>query len=671
MADGVPGYQYCYVTSTKGQGLYAWNAQSGDLQKMDSTYTWKATGWKRGQPLPWEVKEEQKEEKGDEEIKKDQKSKEISKLNEAKSSPNQWITVSNGVEGASYRYSTIGKDKGLYAWNINYKMLMKLDTRTYEWENTGWTQGQPLPWEVKEVDEEVDEEVDKGVKKGGEEEVEKKEKVEEKEVEEISELKEAKENPNKWLTIKSGLKGFRYCYSTAGSGSLLALNPDGDILQHNISSNTWDAIAWDSSIPLPEGMKVGTNGKLENIDPRKAIHQKKLDEAMRHPDVWRNLEHGVNGVVYCYVEKKGFYAYSVKTGLFYKSVLGSSEFKVSTWTKDIPKPPGLRINKSGLVIRIGGAEIGTPESEGLSGSEYVERAKEVITSRSDYIKFEETFIDPYQPGRRFGITNDMEIQIREHGREITGIATLERTIENRYGISIESENTSVHGRSQVECSRCGLRFIERQLQQIDTQLSHYPQEIFDYLRTGNAPLQIYLFDNWSSTYKGKKFRAGGFSFGQGKIGVNNVLHALDHELLHALDYVDGGMDDEDALWGTSAHGKNYSSLYGKHGAEAIIAGTANGARPKGFALKYGKAGGIDEDQATVAETMLRSPSDYRKIKLWASKEPALAMKMELTKKYYEKWSNGKMDPKFWEEWEASDGKNKLAINKDYWDKKKV
>lgn len=864
--NGTPGYQYCYINSAKGQGLYAWNAQTGDLQKMNSnTYTWKGTGWRKGKPLPWDTVQKQETEKS-------QTEKEISKLNEAKKSPNAWVTVADGVEGASYRYSTMGKDKGLYAWNKNYPMLMKMDTSTYKWENTGWKQGQPLPWEMQEdiesspdaatmdrvlaaletkfelntnlkmilvsgysrgyainkrgsnrqvcsislrennialrssvsaykvniafrgrsttevvamLDEKVqklsdsvldddEEEVkedknekvkedtesgseaaskdsilaalegastlsggltldhfdkalssyeilkgenvlyDVHVRDGGflilsaedpdsgysiafrdrttdeviakfdetvqkisdsmtdvEDEVEKKEKVEEKEVEEISELKEAKENPNKWLTIKSGLKGFRYCYSTAGSDSLLALNPDGDILQHNISSNTWDAIAWDSSIPLPEGMKVGDNGKLEKMDPRDALHQKKLDEAMRHPNVWRNLEHGVSGAVYCYVENKGFYAYRTDTGQFFKNVPGSPDFVISEWTRDIPKPPGFRIIKSGPVLQVGGSDIGTPEAEGLTGSEYVSRVKELITTQADYIQYEGLFIDPYQPGRRFDITKSMEREIRIHGKDIMGVSRIEEAILSEYGISIDTEDTNDYA---SKSDPYPVKNIKNILIDMQKQLGFYPPE---FIKTSQLK-KVSIARNWKILMKkdGKDVEVPCVGFSEswnGRMATASMGRTFHHELLHQADYADGGLDDENALWVTTAHGPEYlKGFYGKHGTEAILDGTAHGDRPEGFAEMYGKSGGVNEDQATIAEMMMSSPANYKTLAAWANGLPdadgnkgkpelALLAKMKLTKEFYYKTSGGRMDDTFWKDYLSE-----KTIDTKYW-----
>ncbi len=344
------------------------------------------------------------------------------------------------------------------------------------------------------------------------------------------------------------------------------------------------------------------------------------------------------------------------------------------------KPEFRRYEKTDerVLLTENGQEFGSQAREKLSDKEYIKRFKEIVKSPDQWFVFEEQILFYHDTNRLKHDFSSVKLRksLREYGKELLGIDKIEARIKQKYNIKIETDSWEEAGHSDVFNQLLSLRSVESQLNQLEAGLAKYPMT---FIQASGLKL-IYLLGGWGEkTGKGKELKrisTGGYAFGDGKIGFSNVRLAFDHELLHCADYTDGGrLGDDNLLWGWTAHGEEYGKLYGKSGRKAIESGKAFGPRPEGFAEAYGRWGGIDEDQATVAEIMLR---DGRDIEVWAKNEPELAEKIEMTKIFYYRLSGGKMDEKYWKylrNWQDKERNNpssseeKRKFWKNYWEKR--
>ena len=300
----------------------------------------------------------------------------------------------------------------------------------------------------------------------------------------------------------------------------------------------------------------------------------------------------------------------------------------------------------------------------LTEDEYIKRFKDAIKTKDQFFASEEMFQDQ---GSK--LSPELAQAIRQYGIELSGLKEKEKQFESKYGIEIETEKWSI---THITNSRLPIKTLDSTIIALHKRIDRYPLTFIQ-----NSGLKkLYIFGDWTdNSQKNSPTSTGGFSLGNGEIGINSE-YGFDHELLHCIDTKYGGLDDDNAGWGKRAHGKNYKSLYGKNGQEAIRSGRAYEKRPKGYANAYGKYGGIDEDQATMAEAIMGMGDDvhntlsdnmlvgYNTVLRYMANEPELVEKMKMIKELYYALSDGKMDSKFWEDL----SKNK-KIDFEYWEKR--
>ncbi|HLD07787.1 MAG TPA: hypothetical protein VJB60_01860 [Candidatus Peribacterales bacterium] len=313
------------------------------------------------------------------------------------------------------------------------------------------------------------------------------------------------------------------------------------------------------------------------------------------------------------------------------------------------------------VVQEGGKEIRSFEREAIDEDAYLERAKEVLKTPAAFYRFEEFYLDQNSRFHDEKISESLRGKLREHGKQITGVAAKEKEIEDRFALTIETEIKPE--RDTVRCVPFSIRSLPVHLDQLNARLSRYPME---FLRKCDAKT-IFIADQMEVKGKNDVWnKVGGVQMSGIGIGLNDVSYALDHELLHAADSGDNGVLDDNAAWLTGAYGKDAKeeNIYGNTGTD-VASGRGGNGRPRGFAEAYGKEGGIDEDQATVADILIRDSGHYNMLMRLGASEPELAAKIKMTKELYKKMSDGLMDDKFW-----ADLAKGTKIDQAYWEKKR-
>ncbi|MFH0776154.1 MAG: hypothetical protein V1936_00885 [Patescibacteria group bacterium] len=303
-----------------------------------------------------------------------------------------------------------------------------------------------------------------------------------------------------------------------------------------------------------------------------------------------------------------------------------------------------------------GTEIRSFEAEKkrnpeLTEADYISLVKKCVTTKDSLFCFEETCLQYAEKEPVAGLA----LTIRAYGKEITGVADQEKSLEAKYGIDIETE---LFKSETTGCKRYSIKNLELALAKIGQWMGRYPAVFLQ-----NSGLKkIFVFDNWFDIEKNDsgtvKHSIGGRSFGNGEIGINGSDEStIHHELFHCIDFHYAGSSKGDETWGVRAHGVNYRGLYGRSGTDFLRHGNRSGARPEGFVRIYGKEGGIDEDQATIVEALMTN----QPVLEFISQDPALAEKVKMIKEFYYALSDGRMDRKFWD-----DLKNGVEINDAYW-----
>ncbi len=127
--------------------------------------------------------------------------------------------------------------------------------------------------------------------------------------------------------------------------------------------------------------------------------------------------------------------------------------------------------------------------------------------------------------------------------------------------------------------------------------------------------------------------------------------------------------NENDSWATYAHGEGWDKAFTDGGAyihdsggKAIKSGCMkNKFDITGHARPYGKCGGPNEDQATVAETLFKNEKEFfDRLK----KDPILAKKVQMIKELYYIKSEGQMDQQYWQ-----DRRHNVKIDQNYWKKR--
>ncbi len=306
--------------------------------------------------------------------------------------------------------------------------------------------------------------------------------------------------------------------------------------------------------------------------------------------------------------------------------------------------------------------LGSFARENISETAYLAHAKEVLKTPDKFYRYEELFLNPMSRNFDNTIPASLEQNLRNIGREVTGVEQKERDIEAKYRVTIETEANPSD--NDIRSAPFSIRSLDLHLAKLEHRLSHYPIE---FLR--NSKLSTIYLRNLTEfktrddrTNKDVWVGIGGISTGLG-IVVSSIDWSLDHEIFHAADVADK-LENDNSDWIQRAH--NGIDVYrNADGAKAVLAREGNGLRPQNFASDYGRAGGVDEDQATVAEMMLRNSNEYNLLNQWSQREPALKAKVDMTKEFYSRMSDGLMDETFWND--LSQGK---TINQAYWQERR-
>jgi len=306
--------------------------------------------------------------------------------------------------------------------------------------------------------------------------------------------------------------------------------------------------------------------------------------------------------------------------------------------------------------------LGSFARENISEAAYLAHAKEVLKTPDKFYRYEELFLDPFSRNFDNTIPASLKQNLRNIGREVTGVEQKERDIEAKYRVTIETEANPPD--NDIRSAPFSIRSLDLHLPELEHRLSRYPIEFLRnsrlttiYLR--NAP-ELKIRDNRSRRDVWKS--VGGVQTGLG-IVVSDIDWSLDHEIFHAADAADR-QENDNSDWIQRAHG-GMDVYTNANGAQAVLAREGSGFRPPNFARDYGRAGGVDEDQATVADMMLRNSGDYNLLNEWAKHEPPLKVKVDMTKEFYLRMSDGLMDETFWND--LSQGRK---IDQNYWEQRR-
>ncbi|TSC59310.1 MAG: hypothetical protein Greene041662_578 [Candidatus Peregrinibacteria bacterium Greene0416_62] len=652
---GTEGYLYCYVS--KSQTLYARNKDGSILFRFHP------------ETLKHEdISAQSRENLGLPKDRTPEYESNQRKLDAAKRAPDRWIAASEigGTEGYSYCY--VSKSEILYARNKDGSILFRFHPETLKHEDISAKSRKDLglpeerSTEKERSMESTKKETTEAQKSSTDTTSSEPQKLTEVQRKNQRKIDAAKLKPDRWLQAGeiggTEGQGYTYCY-VATSETLYVRNRDGSML--------W---RFNSATLQPETVSLASKeglGLPKERSPEYEKNQRKLDIAKARPGLWLAASemNGAQGFVYCYEANAAkFYAYHLGTRTFQVLEDAGIQWSAQEWREGMPRLPDyLFTDKGPQFIGRDGQRIASFEVEktrGISEAKYVEMVRASVTNADAYHTLEELFIDP-SSGRSIALPEQVLRGIREHGKKITGLDNVEAALEKDFGISIETEVAALG--TEIKAAPHSLRSLAIEMPKLRRRLEVYPKEFL----TVAKPQTIYLMQHWENLYKGEWLKAGGFSFYGKGIGVKDVDHAIDHELMHTAEYQVGGLSLNNDEWARIAHGADYADkkVYGGKGQDAIASKERTSDRPIGFVTSYAKEGGIDEDQADTANWLIRSVSSYDQVMRWAEQEPPLRAKVEMTKQFYRLHSQGLMDEQFWMDF--SSGK---TINAQYWEQRR-
>ena len=286
------------------------------------------------------------------------------------------------------------------------------------------------------------------------------------------------------------------------------------------------------------------------------------------------------------------------------------------------------------------------ELQTRSPDELVAFLKEKIKRPESLLVFENLFfIEDRYKERRPLFNEDIVLKFRAYAKEVLELEGLERALDQKYNVEIETERGPQKGLLQYD--RASLADLKIAMESLEKSLEIYPPGFLE--RNGLKNIAI---------FKGIKegMPAGGLSDSSGNIMLSvseNIQWASHHELYHTADFNDNLFSDDNFRWGIEVYGENYSFAYVETTAKE---------RPSGFATPYAFKGiGMDEDQADTAAAMLL---DYNRVVNISHVEPALARKIRFSKFFYYVKSEGKMDEIFWKDLALGE-----KIDAAYWKKR--
>ncbi len=360
--------------------------------------------------------------------------------------------------------------------------------------------------------------------------------------------------------------------------------------------------------------------------------------------------------------KRGNYEYSFKTktseGKIVEITIHGHKGGVSI--KDSKGKLGFcnlkQLRKIGKKGCISGEEIA--KLGNLSPEEIRSRAKQMAGDESDP-KFGEA-IERGLPGNPIA---------RELSKEIAGITKKIETIKQKYGLKINVDGYEWNY-FYLKHSGDKLKIEEalKNIQALQKPLKKYPPNYFrkNKIHTINITPDTKVENQRTGKHyhelKDKKTAAIVYAKNPGVVIIHKGhTESFDHEVNHIVDYNSpGGFKDENNAWARRVLGPDYEKFYGK-----------NAISTKGFPSSYATKN-IDEHQAEIIETILKTPKSYKKALEKANKEandpknPNKALKtaigLEQSRLYIA--SEGRFDKQFWTDW-----KNEKKIDANYWDKR--
>lgn len=232
------------------------------------------------------------------------------------------------------------------------------------------------------------------------------------------------------------------------------------------------------------------------------------------------------------------------------------------------------------------------------------------------------------------------------------LEALRKKIEDEHGIVIRMFDPSpLSDVLAVNAVPYAPESLDSHLRALEAWLQVYPT---GYLRTVGLS-SIYLFRGWEKS----GVETNGFLIDRHTIAIQASEDAFHHQLFHIADINDGGIESDNYDWQRMKFGE---SIPGAHDIPQITINEALSApesqRPLGYASVYGKRGGVNEDQATVATELLTRPA---LLASWTKNDAALSAAALSLREYFYVRSNGKMDETFWNDLRDGNG-----ISKSYW-----
>lgn len=166
---------------------------------------------------------------------------------------------------------------------------------------------------------------------------------------------------------------------------------------------------------------------------------------------------------------------------------------------------------------------------------------------------------------------------------------------------------------------------------------------------------IAIFKGWEQ----ESVQTAGFLLDRSSIGIEANPAVFHHELFHLADLNDGGIENDNTDWLRGKYGNNIPQQSSFDSLHAISKNLYGMERPLGFVNAYGKYGGVDEDQASVAEYLMFFPEHIRQ---WENQDHELSKSIHMMKEFFAVHSDGLIDDAFWHDQEKG-----VRISDNYWD----